>query len=238
MKPTLVFLSGFGFYSSMWDACTSELSSHFDCLSYDFIVDLIATDNEELIDTLVATLPSTFYLCGWSLGGQLALAIAARYPERVSGMVLLATAPTFTDKQTHLPSMPEQMFAQFKARFVTQPLTTWRRFIALQSLGHATPKLLTDEIAKHLIVKPSICLWMQAFERLAALSMWESLNGLAMPTAFIYFSNDKLVSACWHDKVSKLNHSMIESYLVPDAAHASVFQQSAHISSLFKERLL
>ena len=47
------------------------------------------------LEAILRPLPPVFDLCGWSLGGQLAMAIAARAPQRLRRLVLLATTPRF-----------------------------------------------------------------------------------------------------------------------------------------------
>ena len=44
-----------------------------------------------------ASLPNRFTLIGYSMGGRLALQFALRYPERLSGLVLIGATPGIVD---------------------------------------------------------------------------------------------------------------------------------------------
>ncbi|NIJ36126.1 pimeloyl-ACP methyl ester carboxylesterase [Sphingopyxis panaciterrae] len=49
---------------------------------------------DAMADAIAAELPGRFALCGHSMGGYVALAIAARMPERLAGFALLSSACT------------------------------------------------------------------------------------------------------------------------------------------------
>lgn len=49
---------------------------------------------DAMADAITAELPDRFALCGHSMGGYVALAIAARMPERLAGFALLSSACT------------------------------------------------------------------------------------------------------------------------------------------------
>jgi 3-oxoadipate enol-lactonase/4-carboxymuconolactone decarboxylase len=104
--PVVVFLNSLGTTLEMWDAQTRALASRYRCLRYDTrghgrsgLVEAVPTI-ETLADDLAGLLDGlgieAAHVVGLSLGGMTAQAFAARYPERVVGLVLLATA-------AHLP---------------------------------------------------------------------------------------------------------------------------------------
>jgi len=49
---------------------------------------------DAMADAIIAELPARFALCGHSMGGYVALAIAARMPDRLAGFALLSSACT------------------------------------------------------------------------------------------------------------------------------------------------
>ena len=52
-------------------------------------------DFDAAADDVAARLPAGSTLCGWSLGAQLALAVAARAPAKVGKLVLVAGTASF-----------------------------------------------------------------------------------------------------------------------------------------------
>ncbi|WP_461476697.1 alpha/beta fold hydrolase [Microbacterium sp. HJ5] len=76
--------------------CSADLWS--ECVAGDVLYpDLTSTSIDDQVESLLDRLPERFVLGGLSLGGIVAMALAARAPDRVRGLVLAATnakAPT------------------------------------------------------------------------------------------------------------------------------------------------
>ena len=116
--PPLVFVHGGFVDSRMWDAQVADFVLDYRVLRYDlrghgltgpsekrrYTVELFAEDLRGLLDALGL---GPVALCGLSFGGMVAQAFAARYPERLSALILADTAVsttlTWSDKlQTYL----------------------------------------------------------------------------------------------------------------------------------------
>lgn len=139
----LVLLHGWGFSSRIWQpllhalhdrGCTAVFSIdlpgfgtafHEPCATY-----------EQLLHFIVEQLPEKCALGGWSLGGMLALQIAARHPEKITHVITMGSNLHFTQDQDW-PGMEAENYAQFCQRFAAQPQKTWQRFLALQTRGEA-----------------------------------------------------------------------------------------------------
>jgi pimeloyl-ACP methyl ester carboxylesterase len=125
-RPELLWLSGFrsdmdGNKANAVDAFAGEwgvAATRFDCTGHghsdgDFEQSTLSTwlADAELVFNEVTLGPQV--LVGSSMGGWLAMLLALRYPKRVSGLVLIAPAPDFTeaiwrelleDERAHLES--------------------------------------------------------------------------------------------------------------------------------------
>ena len=102
-QPSLVFLHYFGGSSKAWTEVIEQLAGNFHCVAPDmrgfgassaepenFTVENYADDAANLISTLRL---ENFLLIGHSMGGKIALALAARNPLGLRSMVLLAPSP-------------------------------------------------------------------------------------------------------------------------------------------------
>ena len=104
-EPTLVFLHYYGGSAAEWIAVVDRLSSRFRCVLPDlrgfgasaasdvpdtWSVEDAADDVEALLADLVR---ESFVLIGHSMGGKIALALAARRPATLQAVVLVAPSP-------------------------------------------------------------------------------------------------------------------------------------------------
>lgn len=92
MTRTLVLLHGFGTGPASWgETFPALLRSHSTTL---ILPTAPGHDHEPLADpiaTAAAQLPAGAVIGGWSMGGYTALRVALAHPDRVTGLVLLAT---------------------------------------------------------------------------------------------------------------------------------------------------
>jgi 3-oxoadipate enol-lactonase / 4-carboxymuconolactone decarboxylase len=107
--PVVVFSNSLGTTVEMWDAQVRALASRYRCLRYDtrghgrsptveapFSVEDLADDIASLLDALDI---ARAHVVGLSLGGMTAQAFAVRHPQRVGGLVLMATAAFLPPKE-------------------------------------------------------------------------------------------------------------------------------------------
>lgn len=140
--PTWVLLHGWGLNLRVFDDVTASLIAQGATVQR---VDLpghggspfddAAASFEAQVDALLATLPARAIVAGWSLGGQFALELARRAPDRVQGLVLLASTPRFVARD----DWPAGMRPVFLDAFASQLATSWRQvleeFLSLQVRG-------------------------------------------------------------------------------------------------------
>ena len=96
-------------------------------------------DLTRVFEAVLASAPGHAVYLGWSLGGQLALALAARYPERVAAVVTLCSNPRFV-ADLEWPGMESESFSRFRADYVAGPAAALRRFWSLQVQGSGRPR--------------------------------------------------------------------------------------------------
>ena len=107
--PVIVFSNSIGATLEMWDAQARALSDRYRVLRYDtrghgrspvvdapITLDTLAADLAGLLDALDI---ARAHVVGLSLGGMTAQAFGAAYPDRVHGLVLMATSAWLPDGQ-------------------------------------------------------------------------------------------------------------------------------------------
>ncbi len=94
-------------------------------------------------DEIAARLQPRTHLCGWSLGAQMALAIAARAPEKVGKLVLIAGTGSFVQRAGWPHAMPPEILAEFAANVATDIGAILPRFVGGFNRGDARAKEVT-----------------------------------------------------------------------------------------------
>lgn len=139
MPETLVLLHGFGGTRHAWDRVAAELApERYLPLALDLPGhgERAGEDAEITFDSCVravlARSPDRFVLCGYSLGGRIALQVALAAPERVQRLVLVASSAGIADDAERaqrraadrgLAEELEQVpFEEFIERWSAQPL--------------------------------------------------------------------------------------------------------------------
>lgn len=136
----LVFLHGWAMHSGVWKGIRDRLA-----LSYRVhLIDLPGHglssackpgDFDHVVKMIQENLPERSIVCGWSLGGQIAIELALRSQLHVKKLVLVSTTPCFV-KQSDWPWGVESRFLQlFMENLHLNYRTTISRFLTLQING-------------------------------------------------------------------------------------------------------
>ena len=103
MPETLVLLHGFGGTRRAWDPVLPELDGEtyrplaLDLRGHGERAGARPVDFDGCVEDVLAAVPGRFALCGYSLGGRVALHVALAAPERVTRLVLVATSAGIDD---------------------------------------------------------------------------------------------------------------------------------------------
>jgi 2-succinyl-6-hydroxy-2,4-cyclohexadiene-1-carboxylate synthase len=104
VRETFVLLHGFGGTRHMWDRVAARLpSERYRPLALDLPGHGDAADAERpitfagCVERVLAQSPERFALCGYSLGGRIALSLALSAPQRVARLVLISSTAGIED---------------------------------------------------------------------------------------------------------------------------------------------
>lgn len=139
MRETLVMLHGFGGTRHAWDGVSARLDpERYLPLALDLPGHGQASAQprpitfESSVEAVLDASPERFALCGYSLGGRVALHVALAAPERVSRLVLVSCSPGIEDdgeraeRRTADMALADELeripFEQFVDKWRSQPL--------------------------------------------------------------------------------------------------------------------
>lgn len=149
-RDPLVLLHGWGMTPRIWDELRTRFSSADDVLAPALPGHDDASSVEPTLeawsDAIAAQLPDAAVVCGWSLGGMIALDLACRHPRKVAQLILIGTSPCFVSR-SDAPVWPHGLdplvVHGFTDGFAADPAAILRRFVALQALGDDRRRVVT-----------------------------------------------------------------------------------------------
>lgn len=222
--PDLVMLHGWGMDSGVWSLLLPELSERFHLT----LVDLpghgqsagwFPDSIQEMTELLSHVAPKQAVWLGWSLGGMLATAFAARFPSRVSALVLVAANPRFVANDGWPAAMLPKVFARFVAGFGLDAVATLRRFVALQFVGTNAPRTMIRQLQSAVAEERiSVSGLYKGLNFLGSLDVRNEYKYLQCPILSILGGCDRLVPAEVGGYMQRMNvHTALELY--PHAGH-------------------
>lgn len=222
MKPALVLLHGWGTHKRVWDALATRLGAGRDVIATDFPGhDAVPCTIEDAVDRLAAAAPAECVVAGWSLGGQVALAWAHRYPQQVKRLMLIAATPRFVGAADWPHGMAPEVFAEFSASLARDTAATLRRFLLLQTQGDAQARKVARQLEAALVLQalPDSSVLIETLRWLQTTDLRATLPDIAQPTLVIHGDRDRIAAPAAADYLAAhLPHARLT--LLPGAAHA------------------
>ncbi len=136
--PDLVLLHGWGLHSLVWDAVMPALLEQFQVT----VIDLPGLGRspvpggdytlDYLVEHVLAVAPEKAVWIGWSLGGMVAMRIAAQFPARVTALVTVASTPQFVADARWPCALKPELLQGFHKLLDEDWEGTLIRFLALQ----------------------------------------------------------------------------------------------------------
>ncbi len=181
-----------------------------------------------LLEAILDAAPPKAVYVGWSLGGQLALELAARHPKRVEALVTLCSNPRFVADRDW-PGMPDPVFRDFEAAYRRDPAATLRRFDALQAAGVPHPRSLLRALRRMRRDRPATGL-AAGLGWLAALDQRPQAATPAQPRLHLFGGADRLVPAECAARLAELAGSAGQVDVVAGVSHLLPLQAPALVA--------
>jgi pimeloyl-[acyl-carrier protein] methyl ester esterase len=193
---------------------------------------------EEAVEKLSIQFSEPVAVCGWSLGGQIAMQFAMRYPQKVHKLILVAATPCFVQKENWPCAMEEKTLAGFASILLQDYESTLRRFLALQARGVEKEKELLLQLRKRLASRkaPEFSALQSGLKMLRDTDLRDKLSQVGQETLAVAGERDALTPP---EAVRRMTEAMPNARMaeVKGASHAPFLSHPDEFTSLVTEFL-
>ena len=204
--PALLLVHGWAMHGGVFAPLVRALEATFNVITVDLpghggsrdsalplALDPVADALAALID---AQSSKHALVVGWSLGGLVATALAARHPDRVRGLAMVAASPRFVQGPDWPAGMDPRVFELFGEELGRDYRGTLDRFLMLEAQGsaHLREELRYLRDAVYARGEPAPRALQEGLGLLHDSDLRTTLPGLAMPSLWIAGRRDRLVS--------------------------------------------
>jgi len=239
--PDLVFLHGWAMHSGVWKSVRDRLALKFrvhllDLPGHGFSSACELGDFDQVVDIVQDSLPENSIVCGWSLGGQIAMALALNNPASVKKLVLVSTTPCFV-KKYDWPWGMESKFLQFFMENLHQNYrVTINRFLTLQINGGRNVTNTLAQLRAYVFERdqPDYNALQKGLVILQTNDMRENLHHIEQPVLLLHGANDVIThpaAAEWMNKQLK-NSKLV---MFPRCGHAPFLTDPEKFVTCFNE---
>ena len=237
--PALVLLHGWGLNVRVWDGLTAALCGRFRIIAVDlpghgrslWLPERSSLDEQAAqVSETVAAIAAEYSLLGWSLGGQIALQLAAAQRGRSAGrpaplaavdrLVLIATTPRLTAGPDWPHGAPPERLAAQADGLETDYRRTVSDFLELQVRGSAGSAEALERMRAALFAHgyPGLAALAHGLELLRVTDLRPLLGDIPLPT---------LVIAGQYDRITLPAASQALADSLPDARYVEI-RRAAH----------
>lgn len=260
--PSLVLLHGWGLNVRVWDGLAAALSDRFRIIAVDlpghgrsgWLSERSSLqDQAAQVRETVAEIASEYSLLGWSLGGQIALQLAAAQPGTAARptsraavmdrLVLIATTPRFTAGSDWPHGAPPERLAAQAAGLQTDYRRTVSDFLELQVRGSTGGAAALTQLRAALFEHgfdepqgPNVAALARGLDLLRDTDLRPLLPGITVPTLVISGQYDRVtLPAASHALAASLpNARYVE---IRRAAHAPFLSHLPELGALLADFL-
>lgn len=216
--PRVALVHGWGWDGRLLSPLAEALGAHCrvvqpDLPGYGLNVGQRCDGFDDCVDQLVQAVPEAEVLVGWSLGGLLAIAWAARMPVR--RLLLVGASPRFMQAVDWPYGMTEERFDAFADGLEQDPRRTRARFAALAALGDSDARGVRGAMAALMDdLPPAAQALSQGLDWLRERDLRDTLRSLPIPLCCLHGEQDHAV-----DIGAAAKEAAARWVPVPGAAH-------------------
>lgn len=236
---SLVLIHGWGLNSAVWQPFIESLPDSFFGVFNIITLDLPGFGTNVDIDIhpyslahicqcINQTISQPAIYLGWSLGGLVATEMTLRYPEKVLGLITVASSPFFLeedkkemDNQGLWPGIKPKILQAFHQQLQLDIKKTISGFLKIQAMGsphiRQDIKQISQLVFQHQM--PNQLTLDQSLKLLEVSDYRKRLKDISQPFLRIYGDADSLVPNAAIEKVRKIAENS-DQLIIKQASHA------------------
>lgn len=145
-----------------------------------------------IADTLAAAIAEPLNLLGWSLGGLIALHLAARHPEKVRTLTITASFAKFAASSDYPAGLKQPALGKMADLFQQDYPKYIEQFFRLQFLYAPEKAPILDTLLPKLMAYGTPAALIQALDAISTADARSSLNQITTPTLLVYGAKDTI----------------------------------------------
>ena len=222
----LVLIHGWGMHGEVWsmvrDALAGEYAVHVvDLPGMGYSPPCSPYDLRQLSREVLAAMPDEAAVCGWSLGGQVAMQMALDQPGRINRLILVGTTPCFVNRTDWQCGVLPDVFASFSAQVEADYYPTLTRFLGLQAMGGDATRQMVRDLKVRFVARPgpAPAVMQQALGILLETDLRARMGEFGMPVLLLHGDRDMLApvgAAQW--MAEQIPQARLA--VIPGASHA------------------
>ena len=261
----LVFIHGWGLNSGVWQPIIAKLINQFEVIT----VDLPGFGNNanktltsysliNVAEQIIKSIDKPAIYIGWSLGGLVATKIALMVPQKVQGLITIASSPCFVEKSfdqekannkttdedsfvtpTKWPGIKASLLAGFHQQLSQDIKKTLAVFLKIQAMGSTHIRQDIKQIQKLVMEfpEPSRATLDDSLSLLETVDLREQLAEITLPFLRLYGRLDSLIPKTVPALVSELSKTS-EQHIFHKASHAPFISHPDDFFQVISEWLL
>ena len=239
MTSCLVCIHGFTHTGASWDSVVRSLDRSYRVLAPDIRGHGSASERrpvslEPVIGDVAGLAPGEFDLCGYSMGGRLALHVALALAPRVRRLVLIGASPGLADAEERLSRRraDEQLAESIERTSIEQFAAEWARTPLLAGLPADVAAAVHEDRLRN--TPRGLAAALRGLGTGALPSLWDRLGEIAPPVTLLAGERDHKFVAIANQMAERLPDARVE--VVPGAGHAVHLEAPEAVASVLARR--
>jgi 2-succinyl-6-hydroxy-2,4-cyclohexadiene-1-carboxylate synthase len=231
----LVLLHGFTHTGASWQRVRDHLSERYRSVAPDIrghgsAAAAAPVDLSSVVADVAAAVPAQFTLCGYSMGGRIALHVALAMPERVTRLLLIGASPGLADggERSQRRRADEALADRVATMTIGAFAREWAQTPVLAGLpADVAAEVHTDRLRS---TPAGLAAALRGLGTGALPSLWERLDEITMPVTLIVGERDLKFRRITDEMAAGLPDAVVE--VVADAGHAVHLERPGAVAAL------